>query len=92
MAEKKSTRSVKEIEAELAANRDRLSRTVDELAFRVSPAELKRRQIESLKAKVNGIAYTADGKPRYDLAAGALGGVAGLAILLGLARRAFHKG
>nr|MDQ3359425.1 DUF3618 domain-containing protein [Actinomycetota bacterium] len=31
MADKKSTRSIKEIEADLAANRDRLARTVDEL-------------------------------------------------------------
>lgn len=51
MADTKSTRSVQEIEADLAANRDRLARTVDELAVRLKPAELKRRAVEELKAK-----------------------------------------
>lgn len=92
MADKKSTRSMKEIEAELAANRDRLARTVDELVFRVSPAELKRRQIVALKAKANDAAFTPEGDVRYDRIVLVLGGVAGLAILLGAARRAFYKG
>ena len=90
--DKKATRSMKEIEAELAANRDRLARTVDELVFRVSPAEVKRRQVVALKGKVNEAAFTPDGDVRFDRLAVVLGGVAGLAILLGAARRAFYRG
>lgn len=51
MADTKEPRSTDEIEADLAASRDRLSRTVDELAFRASPAELKRRGMEKVDAK-----------------------------------------
>ncbi len=92
MADKKAARSQKEIEAELAANRVRLARTVDELAFRVSPAELKRRQLEALRASANRAIYDEHGQPRYDRLATGLAVVAGVAVLLGLARRAFHKG
>lgn len=93
MADKKApTRSQKEIEAELAARRDRLTQTVDELTFRVSPAEIKRRQVASLKASANAAAFTETGEPRYDRLGTGLAGVAGVALVLGLARRVFHKG
>lgn len=91
MAEKQEPRSEKDIEADLSATRDRLARTVDQLTFRASPAEVKRRQVEKLKAKTNEVAYDEEGKPRLDLLAVALGGVSGVALLLGGARRAFHK-
>ncbi|MGB3184347.1 MAG: DUF3618 domain-containing protein [Ornithinimicrobium sp.] len=91
MAEKQKPRSEKEIEADLSATRDRLARTVDQLTFRASPAEVKRRQVEKLKAKTNEVAYDADGKPRMDLLAAALGAVSGVALLLGTARRLLHK-
>lgn len=93
MADKKApTRSQKEIEAELSATRERLTRTVDELAFRVSPAELKRRQIVALKARANDLAFDPAGEPRYDRLATGLLVIAGVAVTLGLARRIFHKG
>lgn len=93
MADKKApTRSQKEIEAELSATRERLTRTVDELAFRVSPAELKRRQVLALKTKANEMAFTPTGEPRYDRLATGLLVIAGVAVTLGLARRIFHKG
>lgn len=93
MADKKApSRSQKEIQAELEATRTRLTRTVDELTFRASPAEIKRRQVASLKAGVHNIAFTEAGEPRLDRLAMVLAGVAGGAILLGLARRAFYKG
>ncbi|MGB3830170.1 MAG: DUF3618 domain-containing protein [Ornithinimicrobium sp.] len=91
MADKQKPRSEKEIVADLAATRDRLARTVDQLTFRASPAELKRRQVEKLKAKGNEIAFDADGEPRLDRLASALGGVSGVALVLGTARRIFHK-
>jgi len=94
MADKKAapTRSQKEIEAEIAATRERLARTVDELSFRVTPAEISRRQIASLKASANRATFTETGEPRYDRLATTLITVAGVAIVLGLARRVFHKG
>lgn len=94
MAKKKAapTRSQKEIEAELTATRERLGRTVDELTFRVSPAEIKRRQVNALKASVNRAAFAETGEPRYDRLATGLIAVAGVAIVLGLARRVFYKG
>lgn len=94
MADKKAapTRSQKEIEAEIAATRQRLASTVDELTFRVTPAEISRRQVASLKASANKAAFTATGEPRYDRLATTLISIAGAAIVLGLARRMFHKG
>lgn len=92
MADNKApSRSHKEIEADLAATRDRLARTVDELTFRVSPAEIKKRQIAALKAKANDAVFDETGEPRYDRFAVALATIAGVALALGLARRAFYK-
>lgn len=91
MADKPKPRSEKDIEADLSATRDRLARTVDQLTFRASPAELKRRQLEKLKVKGNELAFDAEGQPRLDRLAGALGGVSGVALVLGVARRLFHK-
>lgn len=87
-----SARSAKEIEADLTATRNRLSSTVDELAFRVSPAELKRRQVEALKTKANAAAFDETGNVRMDRVSAGLGGVASVALALGVARRLFHKG
>lgn len=89
---KPRTRSQKEIEAELTATRERLARTVDQLTFRASPQEIKRRQVEALKLSANRAAFTETGEPRYDRLATGLAIVAGVAIALGLARRVFYKG
>ncbi|HKJ12293.1 MAG TPA: DUF3618 domain-containing protein [Ornithinimicrobium sp.] len=91
MADKQKPRSENEIEADLSATRDRLAQTVDELAFRASPAEIKRRQLEKLRAKGNEVAFDDDGDPRLDLLAVVLAGVSGVALLLGTARRLLHK-
>jgi hypothetical protein len=91
MAEKQTPRSENEIEADLSATRDRLARTVDELTFRASPAEIKRRQVERLRAKGNEVAFDEDGEPRLDRLAAALGGVSGAALVVGVARRLLHK-
>lgn len=108
MAQEKSSssttsRSIKEIDAELDVTVQRLGRTVDELAVRVSPAELKRKARESVDAAIQGAkesaratahdaVYDEQGDLRYDRIAGALGGVSAVAFLLGGARRLFHKG
>lgn len=91
MADKPKPRSEKDIEADLSATRDRLARTVDQLTFRASPAELKRRQLEKLKAKGNEIAFDEKGELRLDRVASALGGVSGVALLVGTARRVFYQ-
>ncbi|MFX0537900.1 DUF3618 domain-containing protein [Ornithinimicrobium sp. Y1847] len=91
MANSQSSRSKKEIEADLNATRDRLARTVDELAYKVSPQTLKANAIASLRSSANDAAFHADGQPRYDRLSKVLGGVAGGALVLGLLRRAFNK-
>ncbi|MGC5583141.1 DUF3618 domain-containing protein [Ornithinimicrobium sp. W1665] len=92
MADKKSARSPKEIEADIAATRSRMSRTVDELTYRVNPQTLKANAVASLKGRANDAAFQADGTPRYDRLAITLGGVSGSALLLGVLRRTFNKG
>lgn len=92
MASTQPARSPKEIEADLAATRSRLSRTVDELAYRVSPDTLKANAVATLKGKANDAAFTPEGDVRFDRAAKVLGGVAGTALTLGLLRRIFNKG
>lgn len=91
MATTQPARTPKEIEADLAATRNRLARTVDELAYKVSPDTLKANAIASLKGKANDAAFDAEGQVRYDRLAKVLGGTAGAAIVLGLLRRAFNK-
>lgn len=85
-------RSITEIEADLNARHQRLADTIDTLAHRVSPAEIKRRGIAAVKAKANDAVAHPDGTPRWDRFATALAIVGGTAIVLGLARRAFHRG
>lgn len=92
MADKKSARSIPEIEADITATRSRMSRTVDELTYRVSPDTLKTKAVTSLKGKANDAAFEPDGTPRYDRLAMTLGGVSGTALLLGVLRRTFNRG
>ncbi len=92
MAAKQPARSMAEIEADLAATRNRMARTVDELAYRVSPQTLKTKALASLREKANDAAFDAEGNVRLDRLAMVLGGVAGTAIVLGLLRRAFYRG
>jgi hypothetical protein len=92
MAGKQPERSVKEIEADLAATRTRMARSVDELAYRVSPETIKTNVIASLRGKANDAAFDEDGNVRLDRVATVLGGVAAAAIVLGLLRRAFYRG
>ena len=91
MADKQKPRSENEIEADLSATRDRLARTVDELTFRVSPQEVKRRQVEKLRVKSDELAFDDDGEPRLDRLAIVLGGASAALMLVGTARRALHK-
>lgn len=91
MANQQPARSVTELEADLAATRDRLARTVDELAYRVSPQTLKTNAIASLKTKANDAAFNEQGEIRFDRLATVLGGIAAVAITFGLLRRVFYQ-
>lgn len=103
MADTQQARSPKEIEADLDATRTRLSRTVDELAYRASPQTLKAKALATIKgradeargtvkSRANDAAFDAQGNPRYDRLATVLGGTGGASLLLGLLRRKFHRG
>ena len=99
MADKQPDRSLKEIEADIAASRDRLARSVDELAYRVNPQTIKANAIANVQGRVQHIAHRAQdkvvdptGEPRYENIAKALGGVAAGALTLGTLRRLFNRG
>lgn len=87
MADKR-VRSQKEIEADLAATRQRLAGTIDELAFRAQPKEVAKRQVEGLKLAANDATRTPDGELKTDKVAAGVGGLGAVLLLLGLIRRA----
>lgn len=80
-------KTAKQIEAELAASRTRLAGTIDELAFRAQPKEIAKRQTESARLALTDATRTADGDLRSDRVAMGLGGLGGLLVLVGLAKR-----
>ncbi len=91
MGDQTST-SPAEIEAEIVETRARLATTIDELAVRVQPKEIARRQAESAKAKLIDATHTPEGDLRVERV-GAI--AAGSAVLLGLVilfRRYRHGG
>lgn len=69
------------IEAEIVETRARLAGTIDELAVRVQPKEIARRQAESAKAKLVEATHTPEGDLRLERV-GAV--AAGSAVVLGL--------
>lgn len=86
MAEQRA-RSAKEIEADLAATRNRLAGTVDELAFRSQPKEIAKREVESIKLAAFDATHSPDGEVDEQKVSKILGGVGGVLLLLGIARR-----
>lgn len=85
---KPATRSPKEIEADLAATRERLAGTVDELAFRAQPKEIAKRSVEDAKLAVNDLTHTPDGQLNEKKLAVGLGAVSAVLLTLGILRRA----
>jgi hypothetical protein len=81
-----ATRSVDQIEADIAAARDRLADTVDELHTRTAPQEIARRQVESVKTKFTEATRTESGELRTERVA-ALAAAAVALIGLGVIRR-----
>jgi len=81
-----ASRSVDQIEADIAAARERLAGTVDELHTRTAPQEIARRQVESAKAKFTDATRTESGDLRTERIA-ALAAAAVALIGLGAIRR-----
>jgi hypothetical protein len=81
------TRSVEELEAEISAARLRLAGTVDELHTRTAPAELARRQVQSLREKFTEATRTETGELRTERVAALAAAVVALVGLGALRRR-----
>ena len=58
--------SIPTLEAEIAARRDRLARTIDELTHRVRPKTILNRQTEAAKARFADVATTPEGHLRVE--------------------------
>lgn len=86
MSDDTETRSVEQIEADIAAARDRLAGTVDELHVRTAPKEIARRQAEAAKAKFTEATRTESGDLRTERIA-ALAAAAVALIGIGALRR-----
>jgi hypothetical protein len=86
MSENTAPKSVDELEAEIAAARNRLAGTVDELHTRTAPQEIARRQVESAKAKFTEATRTESGDLRTERIA-ALAAAAVALVGIGLLRR-----
>jgi hypothetical protein len=54
------------LEAEIAARRDRLAKTIDELTQRVSPKSILHRQTEAAKSRFADVATTPTGELRVE--------------------------
>ena len=92
------TRTVAQIEADLAAARLRLANSAEELVDQVHPTRIKQRQIDSIKAFVGNeveaakaLVFNARGDLRQNrvlaVAGAVVGGVVFLALVRGLVRR-----
>ncbi|GAA2738429.1 hypothetical protein GCM10009867_29610 [Pedococcus aerophilus] len=86
MSDTPSSKSVEQIEAEIAAARDRLAGTVDELHTRTAPQEIARRQVATAKEKFTEATRTPSGELRTERVA-ALAAAAVALLGLGAARR-----
>jgi MYXO-CTERM domain-containing protein len=66
MSDSTPDKSVDEIEAEIRAARARLAGTVDELHTRTAPAEVARRQVQSVKERFTEATRTESGDLRTE--------------------------
>ena len=64
------------LEAEIAARRDRLAKTIDELTERLHPRSIIHRQTEAAKARFADVATTPEGDLRVERVAAAVAVVA----------------
>ena len=80
-------RSTAQIEAEIAATRERLARTIDELAYRAQPRNIVRREVDSAKAAFTRATRNEDGSLRTERITAVLGASAAVLLGIGLLRR-----
>lgn len=80
------TPSISSLEADIAANRERLARTVDELAQKATPQAILKRQIEDAKARCYAATHTTEGDLRVERIA-ALAAAGAVLIAIGVWRR-----
>jgi hypothetical protein len=81
------TPEVSALEAELGQRRAHLSTTIDELVTRLSPKEIVRREVESVKIRVAEATHTPDGRIRTELVAAVLAAASAVLVGAGLLRR-----
>ena len=76
-----------QIEAEIAATRERLASTVDELVDRAHPRNVVKHQVEQARSQV----FDAEGNLRTEKIATVAGALAGVIVLLLLVRRLVNR-
>ena len=71
----KDTRSLDEIEHDIARNRENLAASIDELVYRVKPANVAKRQVEEAKGLFDRTTRTPEGDLRMEVVGPAVGAV-----------------
>lgn len=79
--------TITELEADIAARRERLVRTVDELTARVAPKAIAKRQTEAAKARFADVTTTPEGDLRVERIAGAVAVVTVVVVLMVIRKR-----
>lgn len=80
------SRSLDQIEKDIEDHRERLASTIDELAYRIKPANLARRQFAEGKSALYDATHTPDGEINYAVVGPAVG-VAVLLVAVAIYRR-----
>ncbi|MDO5629488.1 MAG: DUF3618 domain-containing protein [Mobilicoccus sp.] len=82
----KDNRSLDEIEKDIAQHRESLAATIDELAFRVKPANIAKRQASEAQTAFHNATHHPDGSLKIEVVAG-VAGVAALLLTIAIIRR-----
>lgn len=73
--------SANQLEKDIQQTRARLASTIDELAYRLTPGNLVKREVEAAKVSFNHATRTNDGQVRYEVVVPVVAVVAGLMAL-----------
>ena len=85
-----SEKSVEQLRAEIAASRERLAGTIDELTTRAAPKALMQRQSEAVKQRFAAATTTPQGDLRTERLAAVAAAVAVLLVVRCMLRRRGH--
>lgn len=85
-----SEKSVEQLRAEIAASRERLAGTIDELTTRAAPRALMQRQSEAAKQRFAAATTTPQGDLRTERLAAVAAAVAVLLVVRCMLRRRGH--